>query len=131
MRNVIVLIGLLIQFLFGCTTALGQNHVQKLPVALSSSITTNTQAVFQNIQEAQAHLDVLIPDFDEENCGSETITSSFKSKISNPSNAVVSQWHSFQNNTSSQEVKVSSTHYSVPFIGFSTPIYITQRVIRI
>lgn len=131
MRNVIVLIGLLIQFLLGSTTALGQNHVHKLPVALSTSINTNMQPVCQNIQETHAHLDVLIPDFDEENCGSETITSSFKSKISYPSNAIVFQWHSFQNNTSSQEVKVSSTHYSVPFIGFSTPIYITQRVIRI
>lgn len=131
MKNVIVLIGLLIQFLLGCNTALGQNHVQKLPVALSSSITTNTKAVIQNIQEAQAHLDVLIPDFDEENCGSETGTSSFKNKSASPTNVIVSQWHSFLNNISFQEIVVSAMHYSIPFIGFSTPIYITQRVIRI
>ena len=131
MRNAIYLFGLLFLFLLGWSTAVAQSHNQKMTTNSETAVEAHHQDFFSNFQDNPTSLDVLVPDFDEENTSSETVSSSIKNKTAFQTNSIVSQRYSVQNNTSSQEVIVGLTHYLIPHIGFSTPIYLTNRVIRI
>ena len=131
MRKVIPLIVVIIQFLLGSTTALAQKHDKIVQVNLTTKITAHQHAILSNSKDPQSSIEVLVPDFDEEISGNETLPLSFKQKISVRPELIIAPWHSFPTNISSQEFFEGNFHYLPPFIGFSTPIYITQRVIRI
>lgn len=131
MKKQLLFIVVMIHFFLGCTTALCQNHNRIVPSMLATKIITNEESIVSNNKEGQTNLEVLVLDLEEEISSNETAPTSFKNKSSLASNELNYNWHSFKNNTSSQEVIVGSSHYLVPFIGFSTPIYLTQRVIRI
>ena len=131
MKKHLLFIVVLFHFFLGCTTALCQNHNQVIPAKLVGLSNTHSDAKVANNLEEPTKLEVLVLDLEEEISSNETAPSSFTNKSALPSNGQNYHWHSFINNTSSQEVIVGSSHYLVPFIGFSTPIYLTQRVIRI
>ncbi len=131
MRNAIQIFGLMLFFLLGYTAAVSQNHNRQISAKTATSIATHQQDFFTNFQDSPTNLEILVPDFDEENTSNENLSSSFKNKIAFPTHSIVSQRYSVINNTSSQEVNVGLAHYLIPHIGFSTPIYITNRVIRI
>lgn len=131
MRNAIQIFGLMLFFLLGYTSAVSQNHNRQITAKVATSVGTHQQDFFTNFQDSPTNFEVLVPDLDEENTSNENVASSFKNKTSFTTNSIVFQRYSVIINTSSQEVNVGLSHFLIPHIGFSTPIYITNRVIRI
>lgn len=131
MRNAIQIFGLMLFFLLGYTSAVSQNHNRQITAKVATSVGTHQQDFFTNFQDSPTNFEVLVPDLDEENTSNENVASSFKNKTSITTNSIVFQRYSVIINTSSQEVNVGLSHFLIPHIGYSTPIYITNRVIRI
>ena len=131
MNKAILLIGLLFYFLFGGTSVWGQTKDQVSLHCIAGKISTHQHASFASNPDAKASLEVLLPDFDEENSSNETGSTSYKNRISFVNQKVETFWFSSETTAFTTEFLNSLSNYLVPFIGFSTPIYITQRVIRI
>jgi len=131
MNKVILLLGLLFCFLFGGISVWSQTCAQLPLHCIAGKTSTHQQTSFANSPDIKTSLEVLLLDFDEENSSNETSSTSFKNRIPSLNQKLVSHWFSFKATAFAQEFLSSSFNYVVPFIGFSTPIYITQRVIRI